>query len=118
MAEGGSFAEEVISTIRTAQAFGTQKILARLYNEYVNGSLKVDLKAARVHGIALGCFFFVIYSAYALGELLYFCTCRLCLLIYGLVQLSVLVLLSLTSTLASFPEPFPLYMRLLIYPLS
>jgi ATP-binding cassette subfamily B (MDR/TAP) protein 1 len=75
VAEGGSFAEEVISTIRTAQAFGTQKILTRLYNEYVSGSLKVDLKAARVHGIALGCFFFVIYSAYALGELLYFCTC-------------------------------------------
>ena len=71
MAEGGSFAEEVISTIRTAQAFGTQKILTRLYTEYVNGSLRVDLKAARVHGIALGCFFFVIYSAYALGELIF-----------------------------------------------
>ena len=70
VAEGGSFAEEVISTIRTAQAFGTQKILTQLYNERVTESLKMDLKAARVHGIGLGCFFFVIFAAYALGELL------------------------------------------------
>lgn len=73
VAEGGNFAEEVISTIRTAQAFGTQKVLTRLYNEHITRSLRMDLKAARVHGIALGCFFFVIYSSYALGGLLYFC---------------------------------------------
>ena len=61
-------AEEVISTVRTAQAFGTQKVLGKLYDERVNKSLKVDLKSASVHGIALSCFFFVIYSGYALGR--------------------------------------------------
>ncbi|KJA18017.1 hypothetical protein HYPSUDRAFT_169806 [Hypholoma sublateritium FD-334 SS-4] len=66
-AEGGSIAEEVISTIRTAQAFGTQNILSKLYNKHIDESLKVDLKAATWHGGGLAIFFFVIYSAYALA---------------------------------------------------
>ncbi|KAF8194139.1 P-loop containing nucleoside triphosphate hydrolase protein [Pholiota molesta] len=66
-AEGGSLAEEVISTIRTAQAFGTQTILGRLYNDRIDESLKVDMKAATWHGGGLAVFFFVIYSAYALA---------------------------------------------------
>ena len=68
IAEGGSVAEEVISTIRTAQAFGTQSILEGLYNNFVAGALTVDLKAARWHGGGYATFFFVIYSAYALGQ--------------------------------------------------
>ena len=67
-AEGGSLAEEVISTIRTAQAFGTQSTLEGLYNKFVGGALTVDLKAARWHGGGLATFFFVIYCAYALGQ--------------------------------------------------
>jgi ATP-binding cassette subfamily B (MDR/TAP) protein 1 len=66
-AEGGSLAEEVISTIRTAQAFGTQNILGALYNSHIDQSLKVDMKAATWHGGGLAVFFFVIYSAYALA---------------------------------------------------
>ncbi|KAF8158097.1 P-loop containing nucleoside triphosphate hydrolase protein [Crassisporium funariophilum] len=66
-AEGGSLAEEVISTVRTAQAFGTQTILGKLYNHHINESLTVDLKAAVWHGGGLAVFFFVIYSAYALA---------------------------------------------------
>ncbi len=61
-------AEEVISTVRTAQAFGTQMVLGKLYNERIDKSLKIDLKSATVHGIALSCFFFVIYGGYALGR--------------------------------------------------
>jgi ATP-binding cassette subfamily B (MDR/TAP) protein 1 len=61
-------AEEVISTVRTAQAFGTQAILSGIYSHFIDGSLKVDMKAAVWHGGGLGIFFFVIYSAYALGE--------------------------------------------------
>jgi len=68
VAEGGSVAEEVISTIRTAQAFGTQAILASLYDTFITGSSKVDMKAAVWHGSGLGVFFFVIYASYALGE--------------------------------------------------
>lgn len=67
VAEAGSLAEEVISTIRTAQAFGTQSILAGLYGQYVQKSRKVDMKAAIWHGGGLAVFFFVIYAAYALG---------------------------------------------------
>ena len=42
--DGGSLAGEVISTVRTAQAFGAQATLARLYDKHVNGSLTVDTK--------------------------------------------------------------------------
>ncbi|KAF8957257.1 multidrug resistance protein 1 [Flammula alnicola] len=67
IAEGGSLAEEVISTIRTAQAFGTQTILSKLYNQSIDKSQEVDMKAAIWHGGGLAVFFFVIYSAYALA---------------------------------------------------
>lgn len=67
IAEGGTLAEEVISTIRTAQAFGSQKSLAALYDKSVIKAKKVDYKAAAAHGFGLGIFFFVIYGAYALG---------------------------------------------------
>jgi len=68
VAESGSLAEEVISTIRTAQAFGTQKILSTLYDQHVVMSEQADLKAAIWHGGGLSVFFFIIYSAYALGR--------------------------------------------------
>jgi ATP-binding cassette, subfamily B (MDR/TAP), member 1 len=67
VAEGGSLAEEVISTVRTAQAFGTQHQLAELYDSHIMASEAVDYKAAIFHGAGLAVFFFVIYSAYGLG---------------------------------------------------
>ncbi|KAF5382598.1 hypothetical protein D9615_002908 [Tricholomella constricta] len=67
VADGGSLAEEVISTVRTAQAFGTQHTLSDLYDVHIDQSRKVDLKAAVWHGGGLAVFFFVIYSAYALA---------------------------------------------------
>ena len=67
VAKGGSIAEEVIATIRTAHAFGTQKTLSALYDAEIEESHKVESKAAVWHGCALGVFFFVIYSAYALA---------------------------------------------------
>ena len=67
VAEAGSLAEEVISTVHTAQAFGSQKVLGDLYDVYVGKARKVDMKAAVWHGGGLAVFFFVIYSAYALG---------------------------------------------------
>ncbi|KAH9480411.1 ABC multidrug transporter atrD [Psilocybe cubensis] len=66
-AEGGSIAEEVISTVRTAQAFGTQRILGGLYNSRIDESHKADMKASIWHGGGLAVFFFVIYSAYGLA---------------------------------------------------
>ncbi|KAJ7784493.1 P-loop containing nucleoside triphosphate hydrolase protein [Mycena metata] len=67
VAESGSLAEEVISTIRTAQAFGTQKVLADLYDSHIVHSETSDLKAAVWHGGGLSVFFFIIYNAYALA---------------------------------------------------
>ncbi|GJE98503.1 multidrug resistance-associated ABC transporter [Phanerochaete sordida] len=67
VAEAGSLAEEVISTVRTAHAFGSQHVLGDLYDIYVGKASKVDMKAAVWHGGGLAVFFFVIYSAYALA---------------------------------------------------
>ncbi|KAF8627411.1 hypothetical protein AX17_006226 [Amanita inopinata Kibby_2008] len=67
IAEGGTLAEEVISTIRTAQAFGTQKVLSGLYDGHIENSRRVNLRSAIWHGGGLAVFFFVIYSAYALA---------------------------------------------------
>lgn len=67
VSEGGTVAEEVIGTIRTAQAFGTQSILSGVYDTHIEKSHVVDLKAALVHGVGLSFFFFVIYGAYGLA---------------------------------------------------
>ncbi|KIK26702.1 hypothetical protein PISMIDRAFT_8742, partial [Pisolithus microcarpus 441] len=67
VAESGTIAEEVISTVRTAQAFGSQKVLGSLFNKKIDSVRTVNAKAAIWHGCGLGVFFFVIYAAYALA---------------------------------------------------
>ncbi|PBK74780.1 P-loop containing nucleoside triphosphate hydrolase protein [Armillaria solidipes] len=67
IADAGSIAEEVISTVRTAQAFGTQRILSSLYDQHVEKSKVVDVKSAIWLGGSLSVFFFCIYSSYALA---------------------------------------------------
>jgi ATP-binding cassette subfamily B (MDR/TAP) protein 1 len=59
-------AEEVIATVRTAQAFGSQKTLSGLYDSHVDQSRKFELLSAIFTGGGLAVFFFVIYSSYAL----------------------------------------------------
>lgn len=54
--------------MRTAQAFGTQSVLADLYDKYIVRTRKVDMSAAIWHGGGLASFFFVIYASYALGK--------------------------------------------------
>ncbi|KAK1218235.1 hypothetical protein PQX77_019086 [Marasmius sp. AFHP31] len=51
VAAGGSLAEEVISTIRTAQALGSQKILGSMYDIHTEHARVVDVKAAIVHAV-------------------------------------------------------------------
>lgn len=68
VAEGGTLAEEVVSTIRTAQAFGTQNALASLYDIPIHRALSVDRRAAISQGFGLAGFFFSMYAAYALGQ--------------------------------------------------
>jgi ATP-binding cassette, subfamily B (MDR/TAP), member 1 len=67
IAEGGGIAEEVISTIRTAQAFGTQHTLAGIYDEHVEMANVLNAKAAIWNGGGMAAFYFFIYAAYALA---------------------------------------------------
>ena len=68
VASAGSIAEEVISTIRTAQSFGTQETLSDKYNVPISDARDASLKGAMWRGGGLAVFFFVIYSGYALGK--------------------------------------------------
>ena len=68
IAEGGTLAEEVVSTIRTAHAFGTQHALASLYDIAVQKAYQEDCRVSVSTGIGLGMFFFAMYAAYGLGE--------------------------------------------------
>ncbi|KAG2070645.1 P-loop containing nucleoside triphosphate hydrolase protein [Suillus decipiens] len=61
LAEAGSLAEEVIFTIRTAQAFGAQKILSRIYDKNVDITRVVDNKAGIWQGVGFGFIFFMSY---------------------------------------------------------
>ncbi|EKM51815.1 uncharacterized protein PHACADRAFT_262171 [Phanerochaete carnosa HHB-10118-sp] len=67
VAEAGTLAEEVISTVRTAHAFGSQKVLGDLYDVFIGKARKADMSAAFWHGGGLASFFFIIYNAYALA---------------------------------------------------
>ena len=67
-AEGGTFAEEVISSVRTAQAFGTQRKLATIYDKHIGLVFAANLKNAIVGGVGAGVAFFIVYSSYALGK--------------------------------------------------
>ncbi|KAH9962226.1 P-loop containing nucleoside triphosphate hydrolase protein [Russula dissimulans] len=67
IAEGGTIAEEVVSTVRTAHAFGTQNVLASLYDGAVQKAYFVECRMAIAHGVGLSCFFFSMYAAYGLA---------------------------------------------------
>ncbi|KAI0778611.1 multidrug resistance protein 1 [Trametes elegans] len=67
IAEGGTLAEEVISTVRTAQAFGIQRILADLYGRYISRSRAVDIKSSMWHAAFLTAWTFLIYAIYAMA---------------------------------------------------
>ena len=68
VAEGGNFAQEVISTIRTAQAFGTQRILSSIFGEHVDKSLRVGMKGLIYPAASYTVIYFVVYAGYGLGE--------------------------------------------------
>ncbi|KAF8652628.1 hypothetical protein AX16_004289 [Volvariella volvacea WC 439] len=67
IASAGTLAEEVISTIRTAQAFGMQKVLAELYNVQAIACQGAELKSAIWAGAGYAVMFFVIYASYGLA---------------------------------------------------
>ncbi|PWN25584.1 putative Leptomycin B resistance protein pmd1 [Jaminaea rosea] len=67
VAHGGSLAEEALSTVRTAKAFGAESRLVDLYDESNRLTTRQGVKKALMQGIGLGVFFFIIYSGYALA---------------------------------------------------
>ncbi|TVY36202.1 Leptomycin B resistance protein [Lachnellula subtilissima] len=64
---GGSIAEEVISSIRNAVAFGTQDKLARQYDAHLATAEKFGYKVKFVLGIMVGGMFMIIYLNYGLA---------------------------------------------------
>ncbi|GAA5824101.1 hypothetical protein JCM11251_001522 [Rhodosporidiobolus azoricus] len=65
--KGATQAEEVIASVRTAHAFGTQKRLTALYDVRNEETLGFGLKSAMFNGLGLGVFFFIIYGSYGLA---------------------------------------------------
>ncbi|KIO31568.1 hypothetical protein M407DRAFT_219400 [Tulasnella calospora MUT 4182] len=66
-ATGGSLAEEVLSTVRTAHAFGSQKALALLYDGFAIRACALETKMAFFRGLGIGAMTFIVYAAYALA---------------------------------------------------
>ncbi|CAG8595233.1 12948_t:CDS:2, partial [Acaulospora morrowiae] len=62
----GTIAEEAISTVRTAMAFGTQKKLSKHYEVHLEDAKVEGRKKAIVNGVAIGAVFFYIYCTYGL----------------------------------------------------
>jgi ATP-binding cassette subfamily B (MDR/TAP) protein 1 len=69
-AVAATVAEEVISSVRTAQAFGTEEKLAKQYDESLIAAQNVGYKKAVVTALLFACIFSLIYFAYGLA----FCT--------------------------------------------
>jgi ATP-binding cassette subfamily B (MDR/TAP) protein 1 len=71
-AKASTVAEEIISSVRTAQAFGTQEKLANLYDENLISAQKMGYKQQLTAAVMLSTMFFSVYAFYGLG----FCTSR------------------------------------------
>jgi ATP-binding cassette subfamily B (MDR/TAP) protein 1 len=60
-------AEEVISSVRTAQAFGTEERLASQYDESLIAAQQVGYRKQAVTALLFACIFSLIYFAYGLA---------------------------------------------------
>lgn len=67
-----TIAEEVLSSVRTAQAFGTEEKLAQQYDKSLIAAQKVGYKKAAVLACMFASIFTLVYLAYGLA----FCTSR------------------------------------------
>lgn len=64
---GGTVAEEVISSIRNATAFGTQEKLAKQYDAHLRVAERWGLRLQIALGLMIGAMFGIMYSNYGLG---------------------------------------------------
>lgn len=65
--KASTIAEEVISSVRTAQAFGTQDKLAKLYDDNLIAAQRAGYKQQRTGAIMVAVMFLSVYSFYGLG---------------------------------------------------
>lgn len=68
--KAATVAEEVLASVRTAQAFGTEEKLAREYDKSLVSAQKVGYKKAFVLACMFAAIFTLVYLAYGLA----FCT--------------------------------------------
>ncbi|BGP40022.1 hypothetical protein JCM10450v2_004002 [Rhodotorula kratochvilovae] len=66
-AKGATLAEEVISSVRIAHAFGNQRRLADAYDVANQETLDIGRKSAVASGVGMAVFFFVLYGSYGLA---------------------------------------------------
>jgi ATP-binding cassette, subfamily B (MDR/TAP), member 1 len=66
-ASAATVAEEVLSSVRTAQAFGTEEKLARQYDQSLISAQKVGYKKAAVLSCMFAAIFTLVYLAYGLA---------------------------------------------------
>jgi ATP-binding cassette, subfamily B (MDR/TAP), member 1 len=70
LASAATVAEEILSNVRTVQAYGNQDKLAQLYDKNLVALQRIKYKTRAVSALMIGTMFFVVYASYALG----FCT--------------------------------------------
>ncbi|ORX80635.1 multidrug resistance protein MDR [Basidiobolus meristosporus CBS 931.73] len=63
----GTLAEEVISSIRNAVAFGQQRKLATMYSKNITDAKRESIKKEIFNGVGVAAIFFIIYAAYSLA---------------------------------------------------
>ncbi|KAK3357131.1 P-loop containing nucleoside triphosphate hydrolase protein [Lasiosphaeria hispida] len=66
-AEGGSVAEEVISSVRNAVAFGTQDRLAKQYDTHLTRAELYGFKVKGAIGVMVACMMLILYLNYGLA---------------------------------------------------
>jgi ATP-binding cassette, subfamily B (MDR/TAP), member 1 len=66
-AAASTIAEEIISSVKTAQAFGAQTTLGELYDQSLKRAQRVGYKQQLAGAIMLSVMFFSIYGFYGLG---------------------------------------------------
>jgi len=96
-AEGGSVAEEVISSVRNAVAFGTQARLAKQYDVHLTRAEFFGFKLKTVLGIMIACMMTILYLNYALA---FWMGSRF--LVAGEVQLSKVLIVMMAVMLGAF----------------
>jgi ATP-binding cassette, subfamily B (MDR/TAP), member 1 len=69
-ASASTIAEEIISSVKTAQAFGAQAKLSKLYDNTLATAQRAGYKMKLAESIMISLMFFAVYAFYALG----FCT--------------------------------------------